>query len=72
MWLMDKCLNSPYVRIGQQDLAYNKSLCKIPLVVYIYTNICELWLIKRRLLELTMLGIIGRDVILRSGELSQV
>lgn len=68
MWLMDKCLNSPYVRIGQQDLAYNKSLCKIPLVVYI----CELWLIKRRLLELTMLGIIGRDVILRSGELSQV
>lgn len=39
MWLMDKCLNSPYVRIGQQDLAYNKSLCKIPLAVYIYTPI---------------------------------
>lgn len=39
MWLMDKCLNSTYVRIGKQDLAYNKTLCKIPLVVYIYTPI---------------------------------
>lgn len=39
MWLMDKCLNSQYVRIGKQDLAYNKSLSKIPLVEYIYTPI---------------------------------
>lgn len=39
MWLMDKYLNSTYVRIGKQDLAYNKTLCKIPLVVYIYTPI---------------------------------